>query len=132
MLAIGRMCALSDNLHGKLERVEMTAALGSGSAPRPSLPQPRPRAAHLILGSGPSRLEATSQPSKGPPKTEALRLNPLAGKLAQPALLAETVKTIANAASPELLKASLYLLQSSVQTSAEAARLAVDAGALPG
>ena len=68
MLAIGRMCALSDNLHGKL---------------------------------------------------------------AQPALLAECVKTIANAASPELLKASLYLLQSSVQTSAEAARLAVDAGALP-
>ena len=68
MLAIGRMCALSDNLHGKL---------------------------------------------------------------AQPELLAERVKTIANAASPELLKASLYLLQSSVQTSAEAARLAVDAGALP-
>ena len=68
MLAIGRMCALSDNLHGKL---------------------------------------------------------------AQPELLAETIKTIANAASPELLKASIYLLQSSVQTSAEAARLAVDAGALP-
>ena len=27
-----------------LKRVEMTAALGSGSAPRPALPQPRPRA----------------------------------------------------------------------------------------
>ena len=44
MLAIGRMCALSDNLHGKL---------------------------------------------------------------AQPELLAECIKTVANAASPELLKASL-------------------------
>ena len=55
----------------------------------------------------------------------------LHGKLAQPELLAETIKTITNAASPELLKASIYLLQSSVQTSAEVARLAVDAGALP-
>ena len=110
----------------------MTPPSAAAAPNGPPLPQPQPRAAHLILGSGPSRLEATSQPSKGPPKTEALRLNPLAGKLAQPALLAETVKTIANAASPELLKASLYLLQSSVQTSAEAARLAVDAGALPG
>ena len=55
----------------------------------------------------------------------------LHGKLAQPELLAETVKTVSTAASPTLLKASLYLLQSSVQTSAEAARLAVDAGALP-
>ena len=59
MLAIGRMCALSDNLHGKL---------------------------------------------------------------AQPELLAETVKTISTAASPALLKASLFLLQSSVRTSADAAR----------
>ena len=38
-----------------LEWVEMTAALGSGSDPLPSLPQPRPRAPRLILGSAPSR-----------------------------------------------------------------------------
>jgi len=51
----------------------MTAALGSGSAPLPSLPQPRPRVAHLILGSGPSPFEATRQPSKGRPEAEVLR-----------------------------------------------------------
>ena len=62
--------------------VEMNAALGSGSAPLPSLPQPRARASPLILGSGPSRFEATSQPSKGRPKTAVdLRANPLAGTL---------------------------------------------------
>jgi hypothetical protein len=44
-----------------LEPVEMTAVLGSGSAPRPPLPQPRPRAPRLILGSAPSRFEAASQ-----------------------------------------------------------------------
>jgi len=38
----------------------MTAALGSRSVPLPSLPQPRPRAPRLILGSGPSRFEAAS------------------------------------------------------------------------
>jgi hypothetical protein len=46
----------------------MTAALGSGSAPLPSMPQPRPRAPRLILGSAPSRFEATRQPSRGRPK----------------------------------------------------------------
>ena len=51
----------------------MTAALGSGCAPLPSLPQPRPRAAHFILGSGPSPFEATRQPSKGRPEAEVLR-----------------------------------------------------------
>ena len=51
-----------------LKPVHTAAALGSGSAPLPSLPQPRPRAAHFILGSGPSRFEATSRPSDGPPK----------------------------------------------------------------
>ena len=60
----------------------MPAVLGSGSAPLPSLPQPRPRAPRLALGSAPSRFEATSQPSSGPPKTEDVRLNPLTGTLA--------------------------------------------------
>ena len=46
----------------------MTAALGSSSAPLPSLPQPRPWAPRLILGSAPSRFEATGQPSSGPLK----------------------------------------------------------------
>ena len=62
-----------------LERVETTAALDSGSAPLPSLPQPRARALPFLLGSGPIPFEATRQPSKGPPKTEDLRLNPLTG-----------------------------------------------------
>ena len=68
--------------------VEMAAALCSGSAPLPSLRQPWARAAHLILGSGPSPFEATSQPSKGRPKTEDLRPNPLAGTDECRALLA--------------------------------------------
>jgi len=63
-----------------LKPVETTATLGSGSAPPPSLPQPRPRAPRLILGSAPSRFEATSQPSSGPPKAADLRANPLPGK----------------------------------------------------
>ena len=54
----------------------MTAALATGSAPRPFLPQPRPRAPRLILGSAPSRLEATRQPSSGPPKAVDLRRYP--------------------------------------------------------
>ena len=41
--------------HRHLKRVEMSATLASGSAPLPSLPQPRPRAPRLILGSAPSR-----------------------------------------------------------------------------
>jgi hypothetical protein len=56
------------NVAGTLKPVETTAPLGSGSAPRPLLPQPRPRAAHLLLGSGPSRFEATSQPSVALPR----------------------------------------------------------------
>ena len=62
-----------------LTRVEMTAALGSGSAPRPSLLQPRPRAPRLILGSAPSRFEATRQPSSRPTKAAHLRPNPRTG-----------------------------------------------------
>jgi hypothetical protein len=62
-----------------LKRVEMTAALGSGSALPPSLPQPRPRAPRVILSSSPSRFEATSQPSNGPPTATGLRPNPLTG-----------------------------------------------------
>ena len=45
----------------------MTAALGSGSAPLPSLRQPRPRALPLLLASGPRRFEATRQSFEGPP-----------------------------------------------------------------
>ena len=64
-----------------LKRVEMTAALGSGSTTRPPLPQQRPRAPRLILGSAGSRFEATRQPSSGPPKAADLRPNPLTGIL---------------------------------------------------
>ena len=66
-----------------LKPVEMTAALGSGSAPPPSLPQPRPRAPRVILGSGPSPFEATCWPSKGRPETEDLRRNPRTGTAAR-------------------------------------------------
>ena len=62
-----------------LKPVEMAAALGSGSAPPPSLPQPWPRAPRLILVSAPSRFEATSQPSSRPPEAADLRPNPLTG-----------------------------------------------------
>jgi hypothetical protein len=62
---------------GSLWPVETAAALGSGSDPLPSLPQPRPRAPlPLILGSGPSLLEAIRLPSSG--KAEDLLANPLA------------------------------------------------------
>ena len=54
----------------------------------------------------------------------------LNGKLAQPDLMAEAVKTVQNAASPALLKAGIFLIQSSAANSADAARLAVDAGAV--
>ena len=57
----------------------MTAALGSGSAPLPSLPQPWARVLPLVLGSAASPFEATRQPSKGPPTAEDLRPNPLTG-----------------------------------------------------
>ena len=59
-----------------LKPVEMTAALASGSAPRPPLPQPRAKALSL-LDSGPSRFEATRQPFTGRPETEDLRTHPL-------------------------------------------------------
>ena len=62
-----------------LEPVDTAAALGSGRAPLPFLPQPRPRAAQFILGSGPSRFEAIHQPSNDRPKAEDLRRNPLTG-----------------------------------------------------
>ena len=57
----------------------MTAALGSGSAPRPLVPQPWARALPLLLGSGPIPFEATRQPSSGRPKSEDLRPKPLTG-----------------------------------------------------
>ena len=60
-------------------RVEMTAALGSGSTTRPPLPLPWARALPLLLGSAASPFEATRQPSSGRPKAEDLRANPLAG-----------------------------------------------------
>ena len=59
-----------------LKPVDTAAALGSGSTTRPPLPQPRARALPLLLGSGPSRFEATRQPSSGPPKAADLRPNP--------------------------------------------------------
>jgi hypothetical protein len=61
---------------GALERVEMAAALGSGSASLPSLPQPRPRMLPFLLGSGPSPFEATGLPSKGGLEAEDLRPDP--------------------------------------------------------
>ena len=60
----------------------MTAALGNGSAPRPSLRQPRPRAPRFILDSTSSPLEATRQPSSGPTKAADLRPIPLTGAYA--------------------------------------------------
>ena len=62
-----------------MKRVEMTAAVGSGSTARPSLPQPSARLLPLVLGSGPSPFEASRQPSSGRPGTEDLRSNPLTG-----------------------------------------------------
>ena len=46
----------------------MAAALASGSAPLPCLSQPWARTPPLLLGSAPSRFEATRQPSKGRPR----------------------------------------------------------------
>ena len=60
----------------------MTAALASGSAPLPSLPQPRASALPLLLGSGPIPFEALQrppQPSKGHPETEDVPPNPVTG-----------------------------------------------------
>ena len=62
--------------HRALKPVEMTAALGSGSAPRPFMPQPWASALPLLLGSGPSPFEATHQPSSGPAEAEDLDPNP--------------------------------------------------------
>ena len=59
--------------------VDTAAALGSGSAPLPSLSQPRARALPRHLGSGPSPFKATRQPSKGRARAVGLRPNPLAG-----------------------------------------------------
>ena len=47
--------------------------------PPSALPQPWASALPLLLGSGPSRFEATRQPSSGPPKAADLRPNPLTG-----------------------------------------------------
>jgi hypothetical protein len=58
----------------------MTAALGSDSAPLPSLPQPRPRALPFLLGSGPSPFEATRLPSQGRFEAKDLRPDPLTGR----------------------------------------------------
>ena len=66
-----------------LEPVDTAAALASGSAPRPPLPQPWASALPLLLGSGPNPFEATHQPSEGRPETEGLRTNPLTGILGQ-------------------------------------------------
>ena len=91
-----------------LKRVEMTAALGSGSAPPPSLPQPRPRAPRVILGSAPSRFEATSQPSSGPPKAADLRPNPLTGTRSTRAPPRPTTSTTCSADSRGSLRATSW------------------------
>ena len=62
-----------------LKPVDTAAALARGSTARPPLPQPWVRALPLLLGSGPSRFEATRQPSSGRPKAADLRPNPLTG-----------------------------------------------------
>ena len=66
-------------VHRTLKPVDTAAALASGSAPRPPLPQPRARVLPLVLGSSPSPFEATRQPSSGPLKAEDLRPNRLTG-----------------------------------------------------
>ena len=48
------------SIAGTLKPVDTAAALCSGRAPLPSMPQPRPWAPRLILGSAPSRFEAMS------------------------------------------------------------------------
>ena len=53
----------------------MTAALGSGGAPLPSLPQPRPRAPRPILVSGPSRFHPPAALQCAPMAAD-LRPNP--------------------------------------------------------
>ena len=77
---IGSLCQeRADLLSGTLKPVDTAAALASGSTPLPSLPQPRPRALPYLLGSGPSRFEATSRSFKGPPKAADLPPNPRTG-----------------------------------------------------
>jgi len=66
-----------------LEPVDTAAALGSGSAPLPSLPQPWARVLPLVLGSAASPFDAIHPPSGGPPKAEDLRPDPLTGKMVE-------------------------------------------------
>ena len=56
-----------------LEPVDAAAALACGSTTRPPLPQPGVSAVPLLLGSGPSRFEASRLPSRGPPKAADAR-----------------------------------------------------------
>ena len=65
--------------NGTDKPVDTAAALASGSTTRPPLPQPSASALPLLLGSGLIPFEATRQPSRGRPKAENLRPNPLAG-----------------------------------------------------
>ena len=62
-----------------LKPVDTEAALASGNTTRPPLPQPWARVLPLLLGSGPSRFEATRQPSSGPTKAADLRPIPPTG-----------------------------------------------------
>jgi hypothetical protein len=55
------------SLDRTLKPVDTAAALASGSTTWPLLPQPWARPLPLLLGSGPSRFEATHRPSKGRP-----------------------------------------------------------------
>ena len=68
--------------NGTLKRVDGGRPRQRQRPSAPPLPQPWVRVLLLVLGSAASRFEATSQPSSGPPKTEDVRVNPLAGTLA--------------------------------------------------
>ena len=63
-----------------LKPVDTAAALASGSTTRPRLSQPSARALPLIVVSGRSPFEASSQPFKGRLQAEHLRPDPFTGK----------------------------------------------------
>ena len=62
-----------------LKPVDTATALASGSSTRPFLSQPLASTLPLLLGSGRSPFEATSQSPNGRHETEDLRPNPLTG-----------------------------------------------------
>ena len=83
---------------GTLKLADTAAALGSGNAPLPSLPQPWARVLPLVVGSAASRFEATSRPSSGSPKAADLRPNPLTGTAAY--MPPEMIKALVSSSAP--------------------------------